>query len=94
MPLLTNKNVTSVISDLPKGIRLVAAIIDTLSIPSVQNLFEDGFPLVKVVRPSGWKKLELELSRLENYMVPLQDADLVNVAPLYPSTVANKVSAY
>ena len=77
MPLLTNKNVTNVLNDLPKGIRLIAAIIDTLSIRSVQNLLEDGFPLRQALRPSGWARVEQELNRLEATVVPFSDLDLV-----------------
>lgn len=77
MPLLTNRNVTDVINDLPKGIRLIAAIIDTLSSTSVQNLLEDGFPLKQVLRPSGWRTVEAELDRLEANVVPFSDLDLV-----------------
>lgn len=77
MPLLTNKNVTNVINDLPKGIRLIASIIDTLSITPVQNLLEDGFPLRNALRPAGWTKVEHELNRLESTVVPFSDFDLV-----------------
>ncbi|OTF74019.1 ABC transporter sub-family A-like protein, partial [Euroglyphus maynei] len=78
LPLLTDKNVTNVINDLPKGIRLIAAIIDTLSIPSVQRLLEDGFPLRSMLRPSGWKHVQQELNRLESSLVPFYpDMNLV-----------------
>lgn len=75
---MTDKNVTNVINDLPKGIRLIAAIIDTLSIPSVQRLLEDGFPLRSMLRPSGWKYVQQELYRLESTLVPFYpDMDLI-----------------
>ncbi|KAH9415252.1 hypothetical protein DERP_006346 [Dermatophagoides pteronyssinus] len=78
LPLLTDKNVTNVINDLPKGIRLIAAIIDTLSIPSVQRLLENGFPLRSMLRSSGWKHVQQQLNRLELSLVPFYpDLDLV-----------------
>jgi len=80
-PLLTNKNVTNAINDLPKGIRLIAAIIDTLSSTSVQNLLEDGFPLRQALRASGWERAERELSQLEASVVPFSDLDLVTSSP-------------
>lgn len=80
LPLVTNKNVTKVINDLPKGIRLIAAIIDTLSVTSVQNLLEDGFPLRQALRPSGWQRVQRELDRLEATVVPISDLDLVTSA--------------
>lgn len=77
---MTNKNVTKVINDLPKGIRLIAAIIDTLSVTSVQNLLEDGFPLRQALRPAGWQRVQRELDRLEATVVPISDLDLVTSA--------------
>lgn len=94
MPLLTNRNVTDVINDLPKGIRLIAAIIDTLSSTSVQNLLEDGFPLKQVLRPSGWRTVEAELDRLEANVVPFSDLDLVATDSLLTHEVSEIIFTY
>ena len=47
-PLLTDKRVTSVIRDLPKGLRLIATIIETLSQSEVKSKIENGLPLKEI----------------------------------------------
>jgi hypothetical protein len=50
--------VTSVIRDLPKGIRLIATIVETLSHSQVKTTLESGLPLKDILRESGEEKLK------------------------------------
>jgi hypothetical protein len=60
-PLILDKNVTTIIDDLPKGIRLISTIIDTLSqSPAKTGEWETGFPLMDILRESA---LSTEKSR-------------------------------
>lgn len=52
-PLLTDKNVTSAIHELPKGIRLVATIVDTLGQKEVKQILDNGLPVRDVLRDHG-----------------------------------------
>ncbi|KAF7489108.1 ATP-binding cassette sub-family A member 7 [Sarcoptes scabiei] len=79
LPLLTNDNITKVINDLPKGIRLIAALIDTLSKSSVQQLLQNGLPLKSMLRPAAWKLIQQKLAQFESNSVPIYDLDSTNL---------------
>ncbi|KAI1293753.1 Glucosylceramide transporter ABCA12 [Halotydeus destructor] len=57
-PLLTDPNVTSSIRDLPKGIRLIATVVDTLTLDSVRTSFKQGVSLEAVLRNNGIDKVK------------------------------------
>lgn len=49
---------TGSIKELPKGIRLVATIVDTLIQPEVKSILEQGIPIREILRASGDEKVE------------------------------------
>ncbi|XP_054168189.1 phospholipid-transporting ATPase ABCA1-like [Oppia nitens] len=56
-PLIIEKNVTSVIRDLPKGIQLIGTIVDMLSQSPLKSTIETGFPFMDILMDSGTEKI-------------------------------------
>ena len=54
-PLIIDKNVTAIVRDLPKGIRLIGTIMDSLSHSSIKSSLEGGLPVMDIFRESEEK---------------------------------------
>ena len=93
-PLLTDKRVTSVIRDLPKGLRLIATIIETLSQSEVKSKIENGLPLKEILRDSGEKNLNQLLNKIlqnkSNKIIKILVKSNLNIVKL--SLMSEKVS--
>ena len=93
-PLLTDKRVTSVIRDLPKGLRLIATIIETLSQSEVKSKIENGLPLKEILRDSGEKNLNELLNKIlqnkSNKIIKILVKSNLNIVKL--SLMSEKVS--
>ena len=93
-PLLTDKRVTSVIRDLPKGLRLIATIIETLSQSEVKSKIENGLPLKEILRDSGEKNLHELLNKIlqnkSNKIIKILVKSNLNIVKL--SLMSEKVS--
>lgn len=49
-PLMSDNDIISLVKALPKGVNLMRAVIDTLAIPSIQEILEKGLPLHRFLK--------------------------------------------
>ena len=52
-PLIIDKNVTSIVRDLPKGIQLIASLVDGFSHSPIKSSHETGIPFMDVFEGDG-----------------------------------------
>ena len=58
-PLIIDKNVTAIVRDLPKGIRLIRSIIESLSHSPVKPSMESGFGFMDILQESEEEKMKM-----------------------------------
>lgn len=60
-PLLKDEKVIKVIQELPKGIRLLSMIVNTLYHTEVRSFLENGWPIKDILSDSGRDQIQLFL---------------------------------
>ncbi|GFQ83096.1 ATP-binding cassette sub-family A member 1 [Trichonephila clavata] len=53
MPLITDQNITELVTALPKGMRLMRVAVDALSGPDLSVLLDDGFPVKDLLKDAN-----------------------------------------